>query len=132
MFSPHSVSHPQNTNLSLILIYTLLLFTGVFSSGELLNFSLAVEMNPIKIKATAIGLANTMVACGGLIMQPMIGFMLDLYSDGKLESGVRSYTASIYQLALSILPVTLIVAFLLTLFLKETKYKEVNEPIPPD
>ena len=119
-------------NIPLEIIYLLLILTGVFSSAELLNFSLSVEMNPKKIKATAIGLTNTMVAIGGAIMQPLIGIILDFRWDGQMMHGTRIYSSSNYELALSVFPITLIIAFFLTLFLKEKKYEKIKEPIPAD
>lgn len=118
--------------LPLITIYLLLLFTGIFSSGELLNFSLAVEMNSKKVKATAIAITNTMVACGGIIMQPLIGLVLDLSWSRQMENGLRLYTTIDYEIALTILPITLILAAIFTIFLKEKKYKEIEDPIPMD
>jgi MFS family permease len=100
-------------------LYGLLLLIGTFSSAELLNFTLAIELNHPAVKATTAAFTNFVISCGDSLVQPLVGFLLDHSWSGALENGLRIYTAQNYQVALSCLPVALAVAFLLLFFVQE-------------
>jgi MFS family permease len=100
-------------------VYVLLFAVGLFSSAELLAFSLALELNGMRAKATTAAFTNFMISCGDALIQPVIGFLLDLHWSGQMENGVRIYSAENYQMALLALPVTLILGFIFLFFLKE-------------
>lgn len=57
---------------------------------------------------------------GGFIFQPIVGDVLDWLWDGRLEDGIRVYRAHHYIIALSIIPIGLFIASIVTLFVKET------------
>jgi sugar phosphate permease len=107
--------------ISIYAVYALLFLVGLFSSAELLSFSLAIELNSVKAKATAAAFTNFMISCGDAVVQPFVGYLLDRNWSGTLAHGIRVYAAHDYQIALTCLPVTLIVAFLLLFFIKEKK-----------
>ncbi len=100
-------------------VYILLFAVGLFSSAELLAFSLAIEINGMRAKATTAAFTNFMISCGDAVIQPVIGFLLDLHWSGQMENGVRIYSTENYQMALLALPVTLILGFIFLFFLKE-------------
>lgn len=102
-------------------LYTLLFLIGLFSSAELLNFSLAIELTSPNAKATAVAFTNFLVAFGGAIIQPLIGFLLDWQWGGAMYQGIRVYDVLDYQIALTSLPITLVLAYFLLLFIKEKK-----------
>jgi MFS family permease len=107
------------TSIPISVVYFLMFFVGVFSSAELLNFSLAIELNPLIVKATAAAFTNFMISFGDAIIQPLIGFFLDFSWSGTLKDGIRVYSTHDYQIALTALPISLLIAFLLTFFIKE-------------
>lgn len=92
---------------------------GMFSSAELLSFTLSIEMNPHRVKATAAAFTNFIVSMGDLLVLPFIGFLLDYMWNGQMESGIRSYNTKDYQMALSCLPIALIIGIILSFVLKE-------------
>lgn len=106
-------------SMPIFMVYILMFLVGLFSSAELLNFSLAIELNPLLVKATAAAFTNFMISCGDSLIQPLIGFLLDFGWDGNLFDGIRSYSTNDFTLALSALPISLILAFLLTFLIKE-------------
>ncbi len=108
------------------IVYILLFLVGFFSSAELLSFSLAIELNSFKAKATAAAFTNFIISLGDAIFQPLVGFLLDSNWDGSLIDGIRVYSLSDYQIALSCLPMTLILAFILMFFVKESSFKKVS------
>ncbi|HSW70062.1 MAG TPA: MFS transporter [Gammaproteobacteria bacterium] len=107
-------------SLSLISIYILLFLFGFFSSVQILVFAIAREVTSIKISGTAIGLVNMLVMIGGIVFPPAIGKILDLNWVGTMVDGARIYSAHAYVLALSLLPLGILVGILATLCLRET------------
>lgn len=109
------------TQMSILWVYILIFLTGFFSSSQLLNFTFATEINPMRVKGASISVTNFIVSFGGMIVQPLIGYLLVLNqkSLGNASLG-HEYTAQNYQFALSILPICLLSAWILTFFLKES------------
>jgi hypothetical protein len=70
-------------------------------------------MTSLKAKATAAAFTNFLVSCGDALIQPFVGFLLDVKWTGGIKEGVRVYSASSYQFALSVLPIALLLALFL-------------------
>lgn len=111
------------TSMPIYVVYILLFLVGLFSSAELLSFTMAIETNKLQGKAIAAAFVNFIISCGDAIVQPLIGFILDNSWKGVIENGIRSYQISTYQIALTCLPIALIVAFFLLFFVKEKKHQ---------
>lgn len=109
--------------LSLPAIYFLLFSIGLLSSSEILVFSVCREISHIKMTGTAVSLTNALVMLGGSLLQPLIGKLLDLRWSGGLVDGARVYSSETYQIALSVLPISLVITLVLMLFIKETHCK---------
>ncbi|OAI48839.1 hypothetical protein AYO45_00770 [Gammaproteobacteria bacterium SCGC AG-212-F23] len=99
---------------------------GLFCSAQILIFAICREISSLKIVGTAIALTNMMVMIGGNIFQPVIGKLLDVRWDGTIVAGVRIYTEHAYRVALSVLPLSMILTVIVALFLRET-YCKVRE-----
>ncbi|MBI5274575.1 MAG: MFS transporter, partial [Chlamydiales bacterium] len=111
-----------------VLVYTLLLLVGLFSSAELLHFSYAIEINTPKTKGTAVAFTNGVISLLESGVQPIIGWFLVLGWAGKIEGGIPVYSVHDYKIALGVLPIGLVLALILSFFLKEKKYKEEATP----
>jgi sugar phosphate permease len=109
--------------LSILMTYLCLFFIGIFSAAELLNFTLAIEMTSLKAKATAAAFTNFLVSCGDALVQPFVGFLLDLHWEGQIREGIRIYTPQSYKLALSILPLALLLALFFLKILNKKLFK---------
>lgn len=121
------------THLPLGILYTLLFFVGFFSAGELLNFTLATELNAPQVKGSAIAFTNCVVSFGSALIQPVVGIFLDKTWNGTKESGVSIYSVSDYQWAFLILPIFLCLALILCIFLKESNPRlNAVEPLSAD
>ncbi|MFZ4077628.1 MAG: MFS transporter [Legionellaceae bacterium] len=106
-----------------------LMFTlGLLYSVQALVFAVGRELSPAEAAGTAIAMTNTLVMIGAMFLQPLVGHLLDwsfMYhqTPGQLidlENIKQLYTAHDYQLALSIIPIGIFSAAVLTYFLKET------------
>lgn len=113
-------------NLSLLHLNLLLFAFGFFSSWFLPSFSVIRELNSPAITATALGFMNALNMVGGAAGQPFVGFLLDLFWQGKMEQGVRVYSLDTFHSALIALPVMLALSLVFILFIRETHCKPVE------
>ena len=104
----------------------LLFLFGFFISSFLLCFTMIRESNKATLAATAVGFMNAFQALFGAGADLLTGKILDLTWHGALVDGARIFSASSYQMAFLLIPITLIIA-LLSLF----KVKETHGKISP-
>ncbi len=97
---------------SLLLVATSLFLFGFGTGVFMLGFTLAKELNPLPLAGTVIALINTGDALLGAITEPVTGRLLDSFSAGK-----DVFTVSDYQLALSLIPIYLVVGLVLLVVL---------------
>ncbi len=110
-------------SMSKLWMFPLLFLSGFFAGGEILVFAIGNDLNRKEITATAAAFTNMVVMIGGVILPPVIGKLLDnshkIAADGVLSTvGVQEYSH-----ALIVLPVALVLAGILSLYLKES-YKK--------
>ena len=98
----------------------ILFFMGFFLSGSLLSFAIIHEINIPLMTATAIGIMNTFDAFFGAVTDPFIGFFLDFFGKIETQEAIASFSISNFQRALTILPTYLLIALILSFFIKET------------
>lgn len=106
--------------LSIWLVDLLLILFGGFAAAQGVVFAVGREVADKNIAGSAVALTNMFVMLGGVIFQPLIGKLLDWRWTGHMAGSIRYYSAGDYRFALTALPIALIVAFVMSLFLKET------------
>lgn len=98
----------------------LLFLFGFFISSFLLCFTMVRQVNRLILAATAIGFMNSFDAFLGAITDPIIGKILDLGWLGKVSHGDRIFPLHDYHVGMLVIPLYLIVALVLIVFIKET------------
>lgn len=111
------------SDLSHTFLVTLLFGFGFFMSAFLPMFSLAREINPPEVNATALGFANTMNSVGAAFSQLMVGVLLDITWDGYTVADIRIYSSSDYHFAMTLFPAAIGLALITLFFVKETYCK---------
>lgn len=107
----------QSIGVSFVLVFLI----GILTAAEVLVFTCAKNNEPSKNAGTAIAFANGLIMLVGSVFQPVLGFLLDVFwTGGLLHGGVRLYEISCYQKAILTLPICLVVAYILSIFVKET------------
>ncbi|RUR18920.1 MFS transporter [Legionella sp. km535] len=99
---------------NLLLIGALLFSIGLCCGAYMLAYSIANELAPTESLSTCTGFTNTLAMLSAPLLQPFIGYLLDVFSN---QPGV--YTLGDYQQALLIIPASLVLASLLAHFLPE-------------
>ncbi len=111
---------PENTGLLMALIF----LTGVGGCAMTAGFSSVKELNNLEYSSTALGLMNMFIVGSGAVMQPLIGWLLDMNWSGTMIDGARVYNENAYILAFSSLLVVNAAAFIGTMILHETRCKQ--------
>jgi MFS family permease len=113
---------PESTALLMAMIF----LTGVGGCSMTACFSSVKELNNLEYSSTALGLVNMCIVGAGAVMQPLIGWLLDMNWTGTIVDGARVYSASAYTSAFSSLLVVNLVALVGSLLLRETRCKQVG------
>ena len=106
-----------------LLLSTLFFICGIAGSSMTAAFGSVREVNAPRYGATALGLLNMFVVGSGAVMQPLIGWLLDLQWSGLMVEGVRIYDAQDYFRAFTVLLLANILSLICCLLLKETYCK---------
>ncbi|MCX7117453.1 MAG: MFS transporter [Legionellales bacterium] len=100
----------------------LLFLYGLFSGTELIVFIMAKENSGAQLSGTVFAATNMIVTIGGVIFQPLVGKLLDVFGSGVLVNGEHVYSVGDYQIALSLLPICLCLVLVSPFFLKDHSY----------
>ncbi|MCC5791169.1 MAG: MFS transporter [Legionellaceae bacterium] len=111
----------------------LMFLLGMFYSSQAIVFAVGRELSPKEAAGTAMAMTNMIVMLGATILQPLIGRLLDwsvalrnpdLHLNGLTPDKLHNYYTLVdYQRALIVIPFGIIIALILTFFLKETHAK---------
>ena len=93
---------------------------GVASGAVMINFAFAKESVPLALGGTVSGITNMGMMLGGMVMQPVVGLVLDRNWGGLLVDGARVYDAAAYRAGFSAMLAWTVVALILLAFMKET------------
>ena len=93
---------------------------GFVSSGQIMVFTYAIELNELKISGICVSLMNLFVMLNAVILQPAIGYLLD-YVNPVALTAKHIYLGSSFMLALSVMPVLYGASFFISLWLKEPR-----------
>ncbi len=100
-------------NLTFVMLVPLIIALGVCLSPQVLAFPLVCTINPPSMSATASGLHNTICMLSGIFAQPLVGKLIVHHAHANVLS------ASSYRFGLMLVPVSLMLAIVLSFFIKE-------------
>lgn len=99
-----------------LLVSTLI---GIASAGQILSFSMVKSINSSDLVGTAVGFNNMSVVAGGLILQPIVGEMMQIFWDKALINGTPHYSLTTFQISLVIVPICYLLSFIIAFFFKD-------------
>lgn len=88
---------PQAASLGLFFLM------GIGASGFTLAWAVTKEVNPPALSGMATSVVNTGSFLGAGLLQPLVGWVMDLGWDGRISEGVRAYSGENYQAGLLLL-----------------------------
>jgi sugar phosphate permease len=110
-------------------IQFLMFLLGLLYSAQAIVFAVGRELSPGEAAGTAMAVTNMIVMLGAMFLQPLVGHMLDYSLSARMGGATtgavvnnlqKLYTVDDYQFALLIIPLGILIAAILTFFLKET------------
>jgi len=102
---------------SVVWMGTSLFFAGVFGGAQMLTFAIAKEGAPASESGKIIAFVNMIGIASAIIFQPLVGALIDM-SDGN------------FAYALSVIPMCLVAAAILVLFINEERHTD-HQDIKP-
>lgn len=113
-------------HLSYTALNVLLFIYGLASGTEIIIFIMAKENTGSYASGTVFAVANMIVSLGGVVFQPLVGMLLDMFGHGKLVNGEHIYLVGDYQIALSMLPLSLLFVIISGFFLKDKQHTDIK------
>ncbi len=110
--------------LPLVAAEVLLLVIGMTTGTMHLGFVVGREHNRPAASGTAISFVNTFVMGTGAAFQPLIGWLLDLNWDGRMEAGAPVYGTDAFRIALLPLVASGIIGILAVFLIRETHARQ--------
>lgn len=120
-------------NLTPKLLNICIFILGLFYSAQTIVFVVGRELSPAPAAGTAIALTNMIVMIGAMVLQPLVGRLLDIslkyHHSLDVPAGVALnkvhwlYSAADYRLAMTIIPIGIFCALISTFFIRETYAK---------
>lgn len=98
----------------------LIILSGISAGFMVITFAYIREITDPRVNGAVFGLINGFTVGSGAILQPLIGYLLDLNWDGTMLAGARIYSMSAYNIAMLTLVAASIIAFVCALMLRET------------
>ncbi|MEM8727579.1 MAG: MFS transporter [Chlamydiota bacterium] len=108
-------------------MFAFMLLFGFFGSSYALSFALANNYVGHKHQGVAMGFTNMLcIAFGAPIFQPLIGLLLESSTGPEVMNRLKTYAENDYIVALTILPISLAVALIISFFVKEEGQNRSN------
>ncbi len=111
--------------LPLLAVQGLLFFSGFAGSTGLIAYAVARENNSSESAGAMAGTMNMMTMTMGALGQPLIGWLLDLEWDGRMEAGARLYSPEAYHEAFLVLAAAGALCLVGALLTRETHCRPV-------
>ena len=108
------------------LVQMLLLVNGLAVGSCMIAFAAAREHNRPGAVATTTAVVNITGTGFGGTLQPIIGWILDLRWDGRMEGGARVYSVAAYEAAFLTIVVVCAASILTALMVRETYCRQVR------
>ena len=112
-------------SLSFLPLAMVLFVTGFFSGCMILSFAFARESVPPSVSGTVSGLTNMGVMMGPMLLQPVVGMILDRHWTGQMLEGVRVYSLDAYEVGFIPMMGWVLLSVLLLFFTKETHCRQM-------
>lgn len=106
-------------------LYLIVILLNIGSSPVYMGLAYAREVNPPKFAGTAAGVVNVGSYIGAGILQPLVGYVLESSPGALLVNGVQVYSLGAFQSGFICCAVAMAIAFVATLFMKETHCKNI-------
>jgi MFS family permease len=99
---------------------------GLASAGFTLSWAAAKEVNPPQLSGMATSVVNVGVFLGPAILQPATGWLMERSWDGRIESGVRIYSATDWHNGLLLIASAALLGWCSLFWVRETGCRNIS------
>jgi predicted MFS family arabinose efflux permease len=114
--------------LSRAALLAVLIGVSLSSAAFIVTFVFAKESVPARLGGTASGIANMGVMLGGMVMQPLVGFILDARWKGAMAEGVRVYDFDAYRWGFACMLAWGVASLAMLAFTRESRCRPLASP----
>lgn len=111
--------------LPIAVTYALCGAMGVLTASLTLSWACAKEVNPPHLSGMATSVVNVGVFLGPALLQPLVGWAMDRSWAGAMEGGARVYGVADFRVGLVLLAMFAASGAIATLFVRETRCRNV-------
>ena len=113
-------------HLPYLLLVLLLAATGFCAGCFIITFAFAKESVPHRYAGTVSGVSNMGVIVGPMLLQPLIGLILDRHWQGALVDGKRVFDLASYSQGFSMMLMWAALSLVLLFFTRETYCRQMD------
>ncbi|MBK6401671.1 MAG: MFS transporter [Rhodocyclaceae bacterium] len=106
--------------------YTLFAVMGVAMASFSLTWACAKEVNPPYLSGMSTSVTNMGGFLGGAVMQPLVGWVMDLRWNGAMADGVRIYAPDDFRMGLALLVAMAWFGVLSAWRIRETRCRNIH------
>ena len=114
--------------LPLAVTYTLFAVMGLSTAAFSLTWACAKEVNPPMLSGMSTSVANMGGFLAGALLQPFVGWVMDLGWKGDMVSGARVYDVATWQSGVLVVTVVAILGAVSSWWIKETRCRNIWQP----
>jgi len=101
--------------------------TGFFSGCMIISFAFISESVPPSLSGTVSGLTNMGVMMGPMLLQPIVGQLLDYHWTDQMANGVRVYSLDAYEMGFIPMMGWILLSLALLFFTRETHCRPMDQ-----
>lgn len=98
-------------------LYSLVIGIGFLCGSEMICFNAAWQIVPPHSSALTVGIINSLSIVFNAFLQYAVGILMDMMWSGEISNGLRIYSKDDYIIGISLIPFTLMICFILSLYL---------------
>ena len=114
-------------HLPYLILVILLSATGFFAGCFIITFAFAKESVPHQYAGTVSGVSNMGVIVGPMLLQPLIGVILDQHWQGAMADGKRVFDLASYSQGFSMMLMWTVLSLVLLCFTRETYCRQIDQ-----
>jgi len=105
--------------------HTLFGLMGFVTAGFVLTWACAKEVNPPQLSGMSTSVTNMGGFLAAALIQPAVGFVMDLGWDGSVVNGVRQYGEATFLLGIGLIALLALIGTIASLFIRETGCRNI-------
>lgn len=115
---------PKQSELAYLFEFFLL---GFFTGAQIIGYPVVRETNKSNMVGTALGFVSVIIMGLPGILQPLVGYLMNVRWGHVVSHGLRVYSQASYDLGLQVIVVGFIIAILCVIIMPETYGRSIKE-----